>query len=252
MSSPEEAQALKAKQLASLAELNAPGGGMGGGGGMGQLALMGGGGHYGPGPGSGGGGGGPLMLKASSGYGHEASGDEVHETIQVPNALVGSLIGRGGENIQTIQRNSGCHVQIGRAEDQPPSAPDRPVSLRGTPQSVQLAKQEIDRVLGERQQRDQQQSQQRGPGGGGMGGGGMGGGESLSLKVPNQQVGLIIGKAGTTIRGIQERSGANLQIPAAADVDDPANRTICITAPSRQQVRSPQITHRKAIETFQR
>jgi far upstream element-binding protein len=233
MSSPEEAQALKAKQLASLAEMN----GGGGGGGGGQLALMGGSGsHYGPGSGGGGGGGQPQMLGASATYGHQGGSDEVHETINVPNALVGSLIGRGGETIQSIQRNSGCHVQIGRAEDQPPSAMERPVSLRGNPEAVQRAKQEIDRVLSEKQQQNNQQqmsqSSMYGPGGGGGGGGG----NSLSIKVPNMQVGLIIGKQGTTIKSIQERTGANLNIPPAADVDDPVNRTITITAPSMQQV----------------
>jgi len=231
MSSPEEAQALKAKQLASLAEMN----GGGSGGGMGQLALMGGSGsHYGPGSSSGGGQ--PQMLGASATYGHQGGSDEVHETINVPNSLVGSLIGRGGETIQSIQRNSGCHVQIARNEDQPPSAMERPVSLRGNPDAVQRAKQEINRVLSEKQQQNNQQqsSQQYGPGGGG---GSSSSGASLSIKVPNTQVGLIIGKQGTTIKSIQERTGANLNIPPAADVDDPMNRTITITAPSMQQVR---------------
>ena len=38
--------------------------------------------------------------------------DEQEEVVEVPNAMVGMLIGRGGENIQSIQRNSSCHVQV--------------------------------------------------------------------------------------------------------------------------------------------
>ena len=35
----------------------------------------------------------------------------------------------------------------------------------------------------------------------------------MMLKIPNGQVGLVIGKQGATIRGIQDRTGVNIQIP---------------------------------------
>jgi far upstream element-binding protein len=59
------------------------------------------------------------------------------------------------------------------------------------------------------------------------GGGGGGGGASLDhpfivkLPVPNDKVGIIIGKGGMTIKGIQERSRATVQIPPGADEDNP-------------------------------
>lgn len=107
MSSPEEAQKLKQEQLGTLAIMSGSGAGSAGGAGghYGPGAAGGGGGHYGPGAG-----GGAMGAGARPGLGF--GGDEQTETIEVPNLMVGSLIGRGGENIQTIQRNSGCHVQV--------------------------------------------------------------------------------------------------------------------------------------------
>lgn len=51
----------------------------------------------------------------------------------------------------------------------------------------------------------------------------------VEIKVPDTDVGLIIGKSGVTIRGIQDRSGANIQIPQSGDLDNPAVRTVSIT-----------------------
>lgn len=53
----------------------------------------------------------------------------------------------------------------------------------------------------------------------------------LSIAVPDGDVGLIIGRGGATIRQIQDRSGANIQIPQVADADNPASRTVSITHP---------------------
>jgi KH domain len=52
------------------------------------------------------------------------------------------------------------------------------------------------------------------------------------------QVGLVIGKAGATIKGIQARTQANIQVPPQPDADNPAMRTISISASSMSQVGS--------------
>ena len=46
----------------------------------------------------------------------------------------------------------------------------------------------------------------------------------VKLPVPNDKVGIIIGKGGMTIKGIQERSRAVVQIPPGADEDNPQAR----------------------------
>ena len=53
----------------------------------------------------------------------------------------------------------------------------------------------------------------------------------VTVAVPDTDVGLIIGKAGSTIKGIQDRSGANIQIPQSGDAGNPNIRTVSITHP---------------------
>ena len=56
-----------------------------------------------------------------------------------------------------------------------------------------------------------------GGGGYGGGGGGGGGGGSTTVTVPNNMVGLVIGKGGENIRVMQVRSGASIQVQKEAD-----------------------------------
>ncbi|GMH92066.1 hypothetical protein TrST_g11929 [Triparma strigata] len=56
---------------------------------------------------------------------------------------------------------------------------------------------------------------------------------SLKVKIPDSAVGLIIGKGGSTIKSIQERTGASIQIPSQADSDDPTVRTCVIIHPEK-------------------
>ena len=44
---------------------------------------------------------------------------------------------------KAIQRNSQCHVQIGKEADQPPGSASRSVSLRGSKEAIERAKQEV-------------------------------------------------------------------------------------------------------------
>ena len=41
-----------------------------------------------------------------------AAGEQVEEKIGVPNGVVGFIIGKGGESITSMQRRTGCRVQI--------------------------------------------------------------------------------------------------------------------------------------------
>ena len=119
-------------------------------------------------------------------------------------------------------------VQVAREHDMPPNATHRRVLLRGDPGSVAAAKAEINKIM-----------EDRGRGPGGPGGGSHYGpgneGQSITVQIPDQQVGLIIGKQGSTIRGIQDRTGANIQIPSVADANDPSTRTVTISGPSERE-----------------
>ena len=155
LNSPEELAKLKQSQMDELNQLKNQNQNYGGGGNM----MPYGGGMQQQGPYGGGGGG---MGQYGSGGGGP---DEM--VFEIGNAVVGVVIGRGGENIQRIQRDYNVSIQIAKSNELPPGATMRPVTLKGSPQAMQAARAEIDNMLAERNS---------GPGGGGGYGGHMGGG----------------------------------------------------------------------------
>ena len=100
--------------------------------------------------------------------------------------------------------------------------------MRGSSSGVTEAKKRIEDIIHNQMVKNGGGSYGASGGGGSGGGhGGGGGGATLDhpfivkLPVPNDKVGIIIGKGGMTIKGIQERSRATVQIPPGADEDNP-------------------------------
>ncbi|XP_068647219.1 uncharacterized protein [Aristolochia californica] len=126
--------------------------------------------------------------------------------IDIPNGRVGVIIGKGGETIKYLQLQSGAKIQVTRDMDADPNSPTRLVELMGTPEQISKAEQLINDVLAEAES-------------GGSGivaarrfGSGQMGSEQFIMKVPNNKVGLIIGKGGETIKNMQASSGARIQL----------------------------------------
>ena len=187
-----------------------------------------------------------LLGLNSNHYGPAPDATEVvEEKIGVPNGVVGFIIGKGGESITSMQRKSGCRVQIQKEHEMESGTTQRIITLIGaTQESVSMCRGIIEDMVKERLRLNEEQ------GGGRYSGGGPGnnaagqaaqlqtalaeGHQHVVVRAPNNDVGLIIGKGGMTIRSIQERSGANVQIPQQPDGDNPMVRTINITHPSKE------------------
>jgi far upstream element-binding protein len=161
------------------------------------------------------------------------NGDSEGAEIPVPRALVGYIIGRGGETIRELQMKSGAHIQIQREEENAPPNADRIVSISGSEDTIEVAKKLIQNLIDERME-----------GGGGSSdrygsryapGSNPDGTESIELEIPNERVGLIIGRGGTTIKSIQSRTGANVNIPQAPEPNNPQIRLITITGNADQK-----------------
>ncbi|XP_069460466.1 far upstream element-binding protein 2 isoform X11 [Ambystoma mexicanum] len=123
------------------------------------------------------------------------------EEYRVPDGMVGLIIGRGGEQINKIQQDSGCKVQISPDADSG-GLPERVVSLTGSQDSVQKAKMMLDEIVS------------RGRGGGPSGqfhdnSNGQNGAVE-EIMIPAGKAGLIIGKGGETIKQLQERAGVKM------------------------------------------
>ena len=149
----------------------------------------------------GGSGGAPTGANAMP-FGGGAGDGEAVEVLTVPNAAIGAVIGRGGETIRELQTRTGCRVQVQREADVPLGSTDRTVTLTGPAAAVAAAKIS---VLAQVESRTAVGVPGAAPPGygPGAGAGGPGGPVTLTVSVPEEAVGVVIGKQGTTIRGIQ-------------------------------------------------
>ncbi|XP_078428154.1 uncharacterized protein LOC144700590 [Wolffia australiana] len=153
--------------------------------------------------------------------------------IEIPNARVGAVIGRGGETIKYLQLQSGAKIQVTRYADADPYSQTRTVELTGTAEQIDKAEQLVHDVLQEAEVGSS------GPSGGQRFGDGHANSEQFMMKVPNNKVGLVIGKGGESIKSMQAKSGARIQvIPLHLPPGDySAERTVQIDG-TKEQVES--------------
>jgi far upstream element-binding protein len=175
-----------------------------------------------------------ALQKYSGGGGSISTNSDGESSVelQVPNHLVGFIIGKSGEHIQKLQRETGAHCQIAKEADMRPGDTMRSVVLTGSEGGVREAKRMVDELVQEKLQ-----------------GSGMGGRDDrkpkdnqdqldrysmiLKVAVPNDKVGLIIGKQGATVKGIQDKTMTFIHIPTSADEDDRNVRTLSIAGDTR-------------------
>uniref|UniRef100_A0A6I8S5D6 KH-type splicing regulatory protein n=1 Tax=Xenopus tropicalis TaxID=8364 RepID=A0A6I8S5D6_XENTR len=117
---------------------------------------------------------------------------------RVPDGMVGLIIGRGGEQINKIQQESGCKVQISPDSG---GMPERVVSLTGSPDSVQKAKMLLDDIVARGRGGPPSQFHDNSNGQNGS---------LQEIMIPAGKAGLIIGKGGETIKQLQERAGVKM------------------------------------------
>ncbi|AQK51112.1 KH domain-containing protein [Zea mays] len=135
-----------------------------------------------------------------------AVAQEISRMIEVPNSRVGVLIGKAGETIRNLQMSSGAKIQITKDADADSNALTRPVELVGTLGSVDKAELLIKSVIAEAEAGGSPALIARGFGSG------QPGSEQFEMTVPDNKVGLIIGKGGDAIKGMQTKSGARIQL----------------------------------------
>ncbi|KAJ4833279.1 hypothetical protein Tsubulata_013209 [Turnera subulata] len=166
----------------------------------------------------------PAAIPVS--YGSYMSGSS--KKIDIPSARVGVIIGKGGETIKYLQHQSGAKIQVTRDMDADPNSLTRMVELMGTPDQIAKAEQLISDVIAEADSGGSGSVSRRLTG--------QGGSEHFSMKIPNNKVGLVIGKGGETIKNMQARTGARIQvIPLHLPPGDTSTeRTVHIEGSSEQ------------------
>ena len=139
-----------------------------------------------------------LGVSGGSSIAERASSSSKREEMPVPidMALVGRIIGRGGETIRRLSEESGARLQIERDQGR--------VMIRGDHEACVRARELILDVLND-------------PNPPGAGGGGGGAGDYAKHSMPAEGCeGKIIGKGGESIRELCQRTGAKIQIDKEA------------------------------------
>ncbi|KAL9376497.1 hypothetical protein Peur_030617 [Populus x canadensis] len=186
----------------------------------------------------------PSSIPAS--YGSYPGGSGLSKKIDVPQGRVGVIIGKGGETIKYLQLQSGAKIQVTRDMDADPNSPYRIVELMGTPEQIAKAEQLINDVLAEADAGGSGTISRRYAG--------QGGSEHFSMKIPNNKVGLVIGKGGDSIKNMQARSGARIQvIPLHLPPGDTSTeRTVHIEGTSEQVEAAKQLVNEVTSENRMR
>ncbi|CAH2035223.1 unnamed protein product [Thlaspi arvense] len=142
--------------------------------------------------------------------------------IDVPSSKVGTLIGKGGEMVRHLQLNSGAKIQIRRDAEADPNSPLRPVEIIGNLAAIDKAETLINQVITETEAGGVPALFVRGVP------------EQIEIKVPNDKVGVIIGRGGETIKNMQTKSRARIQLIPHEEGDGSKERTVRISGDKRQ------------------
>ncbi|CAI8589388.1 unnamed protein product [Vicia faba] len=159
--------------------------------------------------------------------------DSTTRRIEVPSNKVGVLIGKSGDTIRYLQYNSGAKIQITRDAEADPHSSTRPVELIGTVESIDKAEKLMSAVIAEADAGGSPALVARGLSPAQA----IVGSDQVQIQVPNEKVGLIIGKGGETIKNLQTKTGARIQVLIPQHLpegDDSKERTVQVTGDKRQ------------------
>jgi far upstream element-binding protein len=124
--------------------------------------------------------------------------------------------------VRYLQVNSGAKIQIRRDAEADPSSALRPVEIIGTVSCIEKAEKLINAVIAEVEAGGVPALAARGVP------------EQMEIKVPSDKVGVIIGRGGETIKNMQTKSRARIQLIPQNEGDASKERTVRISGDKRQ------------------
>eukprot|EP01052_Picozoa_sp_SAG31_P024869 SAG31_NODE_2144_length_6341_cov_59.535085_5_plen_496_part_00 len=171
------------------------------------------------------------------------SGAQVEDVMYIPNKHVGIVIGKGGEMIRQLQDRSQARIQVQPDRERDITSDVRRITYTGFPAQCDEAKRLIQEVL--------QMAETDGantataiaahlapPG-------------SIEkvIVIPNDAVGMVIGKSGATIQQLQMQSGTRIQLQKDAETPVGATeRRVTITGDSARIEYAVQLIMAKVAE----
>ena len=150
--------------------------------------------------------------RETPGLGYNGGANDNTFVMRVPHNVVGLIIGKGGDTIRTIQQSSGAHMQVQRDAEVQGGIDKREVNISGTPTQIELAKSMVEALIAQKEQETQANQQLSQGGGAGSHSGIYDGKPTVTITIPNQTVGMIIGRGGETIKGLIHKTNCKIQI----------------------------------------
>jgi far upstream element-binding protein len=132
----------------------------------------------------------------------------------VPNECVGLVIGKEGETIKNIAKKSGA-LKVQVATTSAPGSKSRNVFVEGDADSVERVRKELNAII---------ETQRK------MNSGAVSGSYKIEVEVPVRLIGLVIGRGGETIKGINTKTGAFVCL-SKDEIHDKARKILTITGP---------------------
>jgi far upstream element-binding protein len=137
--------------------------------------------------------------------------------LRIPTHMAALVLGRSGENLRNLETS--CNVRI--IVDDEVVDDKRTLTIEGEELSVNEAKSRIDDIV---------------HGSGAItlliGGNAPSGHQTIYITVPTNRVGLVIGKGGETIRNLQDRTGAKINVCKDGEIDTPPGmKTVVVNGP---------------------
>jgi len=175
----------------------------------------------------------------ANGYAEHASYEDDNVNLTMPGQLIlkvlipgyaaGAVIGKGGQIIVQLQKESGAVIKLSKAKDFYPGTQDRVVLIQGAAEGLMKVQntiiekvyefpvpKDLAAIIGDRP-------------------------KQVKIIVPNTTAGLVIGKSGSTIRTIMEESGSKVQLSQKPDGVTVQERVITIKGEKHQLIAASNI-----------
>ncbi|XP_078515548.1 RNA-binding protein Nova-1 isoform X3 [Lissotriton helveticus] len=158
--------------------------------------------------------------------------------VLIPSYAAGSIIGKGGQTIVQLQKETGATIKLSKSKDFYPGTTERVCLIQGTVEALNavhgfiaekirempqnMAKAEPVSILQPQTTVNPDRIKQ------------------VKIIVPNSTAGLIIGKGGATVKAVMEQSGAWVQLSQKPDGINLQERVVTVSGEPEQ--------NRKAVE----
>lgn len=174
---------------------------------------------------------------AQNGRGAPANAAACALKVLVSNNVAGSLIGKAGSAINDIQAETGARIKLSQANEFFPATQFRVVLITGSPEAVKHA----NSIVWEKITNDMDSIARRPQGT-----------DPASITgritIPHNAAGLLLGRAGVTLRQISEETRTKIQLSNKEDCHITQERVVSITGASDACVRCVEIIIDKLLD----